>query len=306
MILANFCFAQRPPEVPLPGLSETTSPLLPDYVKYIFNFAIGIAGLVAFGCLIYGGVRHLTSAGDPSATGDAKDQIFAGLIGLVVILGSYLLLTTINPQLIVINPTLVPSGLATTTMPGVYLCKDAAGTDCQVFTQSVASIGNLKGQVQSIKFTNTADNQYMAVLHEDENYEGRCAICAGNDCSPGLNNISHVNGVSSIHVFLYSDFPSPGSGVTLYEGKEYNKNCPKCQSWGPYKNQIIELNEMGRSVKIDEPGKHLAVLFEGTGYQGECEVFFQSDPDLASNSIGICGQWSNLGCFGSVAAYQIK
>ncbi len=132
----GFAFA-RDLEVPLPqtggGSAITQTPLLPDYIKYIFNFSIGIAGLIAFLTMVYGGFRYLTSAGNPSAMSDANSQIFASLIGLVILFGSYLLLTTINPQLVVINPGLTSSGLTTTTIPGVYLCKEQTGdpaTNC--------------------------------------------------------------------------------------------------------------------------------------------------------------------------------
>ena len=82
----------------VPKTVEGTS--LPDYVKYIFNFAIIIAGAVAFGVTVLGGIRWLTSAGDPSKLRDAKDQIFAAFLGLIILLSSYLILTTINPQLV--------------------------------------------------------------------------------------------------------------------------------------------------------------------------------------------------------------
>ncbi len=76
---------------------------LPEYVKYIFNFSLAIAGLVVFAVLIYGGFRYLTSAGSPAVQKDARSQIFAGFLGLIVLLSSYLILTTINPQLVFLS-----------------------------------------------------------------------------------------------------------------------------------------------------------------------------------------------------------
>lgn len=122
LIIIDFCFAQggRPVEIEYPiihGLKvEATTIPLADYVKYIFYFAIAISGLLAFGALIYGGVRYLTSAGNPAAVADAKDQIFAGILGLIILLSSYLVLNTINPQLVVLKtPEL--SGLPQITLP---------------------------------------------------------------------------------------------------------------------------------------------------------------------------------------------
>ena len=105
---ASFVLAQdKELEVKYPGVPEAEAPtaktVLPDYVKYIFNLSIIIGGLVAFGVFILGGAKHLTSAGDPTKMSDAKDQIFAGFLGLIILLSSYLILTTINPQLVIVS-----------------------------------------------------------------------------------------------------------------------------------------------------------------------------------------------------------
>ncbi|GAI30831.1 unnamed protein product, partial [marine sediment metagenome] len=102
--ISNFSFAQRGLEVEYPEVEgirpQDTSIGLPSYVKYIFNFSLALAGLVVFIVLVYAGFRYLTSAGDPTKMGDARNQIFAAFLGLAVLLGSYLILTTINPQLV--------------------------------------------------------------------------------------------------------------------------------------------------------------------------------------------------------------
>ena len=81
-----------------PPVSTDTS--IPDYVKYIFRFSVIIAGLVAFGALIYGGFSYLTSTGSPAKIADAKDRILSAFLGLIILLCSYLILYTINPLLL--------------------------------------------------------------------------------------------------------------------------------------------------------------------------------------------------------------
>lgn len=315
LLLADFTFAQRELEVPLPQLGTTKLPFLPDYVKYIFNFAVGIAGLIAFVMIIIGGIRYLTSVGNPSAMSDANDQIFSGIIGLIVILGSWLILTTVNPQLIIIKAEREATP-AVEEIEGVYLCRDSEAKDCEIFTQSAGTIGELNNNVQSIKFKNSKEFKYGLVLHEDKYYKGKCAICLNNGCSDGYNNISHVNGVSSIHIFVQAN-SSPGEGVSLYEKEEYNANCKpgECSRWPSVGGHKIakepSLNQVGKSIKIDESGQYLAALFEETHYNGECEIFTHSDPGLASNPIGICNgpNWwdiRNYGCFTSFIVLPIK
>ncbi len=305
-LLADFALA-RDLEVPLPETGDgsiTTTPILPDYVKYVFNFSIGIAGLIAFLMLVYGGFRYLTSAGNPSAMSGANDQIFAGLIGLVVILGSWMLLTTINPQLMVINPQLEEPGLVIGETPGVYLC---AGEKCQLFNSSQSFVSEeLNDKVTSIKFSNAEGVKYGAVLHRDKYYRGRCSVCLDDSC-----NLPNVGGISSIHVFIQADF-SPGKGVTLYEVENYNRRCGEecyqtcppspcgenCSGlipvnpglcWGPFTAEQPSLNtsEEVWSIEINEEGKWLAALFRGSGYEDECEVFTISDQDTeVDNYIG--------------------
>ncbi len=104
---ASFVLAERQLEVTYPeigGITPTTTTIsLPQYVKYIFNFSIGISILITIAVLIYAGFRYLTSAGSATAMADAKERIGAAILGLLVILGSYLILTTINPQLVFLN-----------------------------------------------------------------------------------------------------------------------------------------------------------------------------------------------------------
>jgi hypothetical protein len=119
-----FCqpvFSQdRPLEVQYPEIAgvkpETVSTLLPDYVKYVFNFSIGVFGLVAFSALLWGGFLYLTSAGRPDKLKDARDRIISAFLGLVILLSSYIILTSINPQLVIFSlPYLTPPATTTTS-----------------------------------------------------------------------------------------------------------------------------------------------------------------------------------------------
>lgn len=101
-ISINFTFAKRELEVPIPGL-PVVLPTLPNYIRALFELSLIIVGLVAFFVIISGGFRYLTSGGSSAKMTDARDQIIAGILGLIIILSSYLILTTINPQLTILN-----------------------------------------------------------------------------------------------------------------------------------------------------------------------------------------------------------
>ncbi|MBI4123094.1 MAG: hypothetical protein HY458_01880 [Parcubacteria group bacterium] len=91
------------PQVPGGAQPPNEVRSLPNFIKYMFNLGIAVAGLAAFVSFVYGGFRYVSSAGNPGALSDAREQIKASLLGLVLLLGSWLLLTTINPQLVILK-----------------------------------------------------------------------------------------------------------------------------------------------------------------------------------------------------------
>ena len=73
---------------------------LDKLVAWFYYFIVGISGLAAFLMLIWGGFIWLTSTGSPAKISDAKDKINSAVLGLVIILASYLILKVINPEFI--------------------------------------------------------------------------------------------------------------------------------------------------------------------------------------------------------------
>ncbi len=110
---ANFVSALEINYPDLPGVdppqdfvndpSVASEDILSLYVKYLFNLAIWIAGIITLGVLIYGGIRYLTSTGKPESMVSAKDQITGAFFGLLLLLSSYLVLSILNPELIVLK-----------------------------------------------------------------------------------------------------------------------------------------------------------------------------------------------------------
>lgn len=78
-------------------------PWLAKYIGGLQRYAIGIIGIIAVITLMMGGVIWLTSGGDQNKIGEAKNWIIGSITGLVLTLGAYLLLYTINPDLTVLK-----------------------------------------------------------------------------------------------------------------------------------------------------------------------------------------------------------
>ena len=82
-------------------------------VSTVFNFILMVGGLAAVVMVVWGGVKYLTSSGNASITRDAKKQIFAALLGLIILFSSWIILNTINPELVNIRePGSIPPPVA--------------------------------------------------------------------------------------------------------------------------------------------------------------------------------------------------
>jgi len=86
------------PNSPL-GTSIARCTNVTGMVKYLYEWGIALGGLVTFIALIIGGFQYLTSMGEPAKITEAKDRIQSAFLGLILLLSSWLILTTINPQL---------------------------------------------------------------------------------------------------------------------------------------------------------------------------------------------------------------
>jgi len=70
------------------------------YLKYFFSFIILISGIIGFLVLVVAGIRYLTSLGKPEKLQKAKKQLTSAFLGIILLLGSYIILYTINPNLV--------------------------------------------------------------------------------------------------------------------------------------------------------------------------------------------------------------
>ena len=65
----------------------------------ILDWAIGLAFLVSVAFLVLGGFRYITSAGNEETAGKGKKTIINSLIGLVIVILSYVIVSIVNKTL---------------------------------------------------------------------------------------------------------------------------------------------------------------------------------------------------------------
>lgn len=70
-----------------------------SYINWLYVFSISIAALLAVVKIIIAGFKYVLSD-VVSSKGQAKDDIKGALLGLLLILGAYIILNTINPNLV--------------------------------------------------------------------------------------------------------------------------------------------------------------------------------------------------------------
>src|SRR5690606_20766095 len=88
--LAPVAFAQfQTPSSAGTGLPNDTS--LSGFIMKIINIALTVAGLIAVLFLIIGGFRYITSAGNEETAEQAKKIITNAIIGIVVIILSFVI-----------------------------------------------------------------------------------------------------------------------------------------------------------------------------------------------------------------------
>lgn len=83
--------------VPLPGAGASTN--LQEYLPTAFNLVVGIAVAMAFVMITFGGVTYATSDALSGKT-QGREYITNALVGLLLVIGSYVILQTINPEIL--------------------------------------------------------------------------------------------------------------------------------------------------------------------------------------------------------------
>ncbi len=85
------------------GAQYIDIPWIGDYLSGLYKYGVAIAAFLAGIMMIVGGFQYLTAGGDATRAGAGKKRVTNAVIGLALSLGSYLILVTINPDLVSFN-----------------------------------------------------------------------------------------------------------------------------------------------------------------------------------------------------------
>lgn len=88
------------------GTELTVESDITDLIRYFYEWGIALGGLIVFIIMLSAGFNYLTSAGDPGKMKEAINSIQSAFLGLILLLSSWLILNTINPELTRMRPLL--------------------------------------------------------------------------------------------------------------------------------------------------------------------------------------------------------
>ncbi|MEA3295600.1 MAG: hypothetical protein U9Q27_00445 [Patescibacteria group bacterium] len=294
---ANFVFAL---EVAYPEILGTEAPdsatSLPEFIKFIFNLSVALGGLLGFGALIFGGIKYISSAGNVGAISDAKLWIGSGITGLFLLLSTYLILTAINPNLIIFKEM---ESLQSDS--GICLCSTnkcdlpCLGTGKKYYTiNDIPNIDTTKFEAKSIKFISPQDELTSIFLFANPNF-----IADTTDKIIKINN--NNNGETIASSVPVSDF-TPASiyflknkpGIYLYKKIDF------CEASGDYIcltppkyipgtiDNLTDFNNQAQSIKIIHQSDEIikqTLLFKDTGYMQTCSPIMGNPPTNTINNI---------------------
>ena len=113
--LISFAQAKYTPLVNVPGITDGGGKGFSVYINFLYAASISIAALLAVIKIIIAGIKYMMT--DAIGTkSNAKGEIQGALLGLLLILGAYIILYIINPRLV--NPTVEFQAIPTTPSSG--------------------------------------------------------------------------------------------------------------------------------------------------------------------------------------------
>jgi hypothetical protein len=206
----------------IPGAAPTNN--FVDYLKQIIRFGFAAIGIMALFMLSIGAYQYLMAASNLAKIDSAKGTISSAFLGLILGLTAFLILRTINPQLV--NLQLASPGGVVGTLPGTT---GGGGT---------------------------ASPSDMSAVNCDtvRNYDG----FMNKNLSDGLYNETNVKSAQDLQNVLTNLRGGPTNGLTPYSDTIYQAckdyNVPYWYAIGTFAHETNMFSDNGKCVRAKNPG----------------------------------------------------
>jgi len=107
LISFSIASAQKIEYLALPGI-EAPAREVPDLLRYFYQVFLASGIILSFTLLIYSGFLYLVSFGNPKLILNAKQRMISCFLGLLLLFSSYVILSTIDPELVIWNIEILP------------------------------------------------------------------------------------------------------------------------------------------------------------------------------------------------------
>lgn len=78
-------------------------PWIAEYIAGLYRYSLNLGGVIATVMIVIGGFQYLTAGGDAGRVKAGKQRITDAVIGLLLLVGSYVILNTVNPDLVTLS-----------------------------------------------------------------------------------------------------------------------------------------------------------------------------------------------------------
>jgi hypothetical protein len=317
--LGTFCLAQSissgnlENDYPMmPGLSiqdipTSTQTVLPTFIRYFFHFIVFASGLIIFFAFIKGGLAYIRSSGNAAKTKLAKEEMFSAVIGVLIVLCSWLLLNTINPELFFYN---MKTQVLQITPPAVPAAVTKEGNKILQIPLGVLIENALLGDSAKANITQTDKNlkDFEAKAKELKELskelkdlalsftcgDSSCSGCHGSGYSCGDNydqsavdsKIQEINTAIDELKTLEKDQVRPNRWVV--NDPRYDLKLASalltgaCPSGAITQNDFVGMKEIDPDIEIETiPGWPSNIIKDPDGQDtADPATFYCADPDL--------------------------
>ncbi len=123
--------------VNLPGTAPSSTGI-GGFVSNFYSFALLMSGILAFGAIVWGGIRYAAGRGNPTSESEGKSWITGALLGLLLLAGAWIILYTVNPNILSLQLPGLPTlgAVPPSPTPTVPTPTTPTGGTCSVITNS--------------------------------------------------------------------------------------------------------------------------------------------------------------------------
>lgn len=283
----------------------------PEHLIYIVQFLVVLAIAITILSLVRSGLLWMVSEGDPLKIKNAKEQLVSALMGFLIILSSYLILSALDPLLVEVGDVSLQEK-DEEVFPGVHFSfEDEFNEEGEVYraTAPVRNLEELGEELRSFRIINQTDEEgdlvgyyYGVVLHEDPSYRGRCEFFVNTDPDP--KDFEVPGEFSSVTVVRISEnyHPREESYVKVYELPDFREE-GGVERLDAQERGLTPLS-LEEVWSMDIKGRYGIVLSSGDSWETTkegCGVFLNSKPiaDLKGHHMNTCDPLEGAPLFAS-------